>query len=93
MKYLIDHVRGLFPVTKVDVLEAFVASFGILIFGFISIPIAASIVGVSMSEAQGAKMSFLFFAMRIVWLLCVRATFAHGDLFNSGSKSTTPSTD
>ena len=85
---MFKRIRFLFPVTRCDVLEAFVASSGILIFGFISIPIAAHLVGVEINEAQGAKMSFIFFALRILWLLCVRAAFAHGDLFSSGAPDT-----
>jgi hypothetical protein len=59
----------------VKALEAFIGSFGILIFGFLSIPVAAAMVGAQVSASQGAQMSFIFFVLRFVWLYMLRRVF------------------
>jgi len=58
------------------VLEAFIGSLGILVFGFLSIPLAAKWMGASITLDQGMGMSFIFFVSRFLWLLCLRAFFA-----------------
>jgi hypothetical protein len=56
-------------------LEAFIGSFGILLAGFLTIPLAAHLVGGSLTIAQGAGMSLLFFVARWLWLYSVRVYF------------------
>ncbi len=56
-------------------LEAIVGSFGILLFGVISIPIVGALSGVPINLAQGAQMSAIFFVGRIFWLYAVRYFF------------------
>jgi hypothetical protein len=55
--------------------ESFVGSAGILIVGFLSIPIAAWFVGANVSSMQGLGMGGLFFLARWAWLYIVRTTF------------------
>lgn len=57
------------------VLEAFVGSFGILIFGFVSIPLVGYFVGADITMDQGFGMSIIFFIARIFWLVIVRRLF------------------
>jgi len=59
------------------VLESFIGSLGILVFGFLSIPLAAKWMGASITLDQGIGMSFIFFVSRFLWLLCLRSFFAH----------------
>lgn len=56
-------------------IESFVGSASILFFGFITIPLAGWLVGVSMSASQGASMSLLFFFGRWALLYCIRGIF------------------
>ncbi len=57
-------------------LEAIVGSFGILLFGVISIPIVGALSGVAINLTQGAQMSAIFFVGRILWLYAVRRFFS-----------------
>lgn len=57
-------------------LEAVVASFGILIFGFVSIPVVAHFAGAMVSIDQGLVMSGIFFCLRVLWLALVRTIFS-----------------
>lgn len=56
-------------------LEAFFGSFGIFLFGFISIPFVGATFGVNMTNAQGAKMGIAFFVLRFMWLYLCRHIF------------------
>ena len=56
-------------------LESFVGSASVLLFGFITIPLAGWLVGVSMSASQGAYMSLLFFTGRWALLYFIRGFF------------------
>lgn len=56
-------------------LEAFVGSASILVFGFVTIPLAGWAVGVTMTAQQGAGMGLFFFAGRFVLLYGVRCVF------------------
>lgn len=58
-----------------NAIEAFVASLGILLFGFATVPLAGWAVGVSITPQQGAGMGLLFFAGRFVLLWAVRTAF------------------
>jgi hypothetical protein len=59
----------------VKALEAFVGSASILVFGFVTIPLAGWAVGVTMTPQQGAGMSLIFFAGRWALLYAVRSVF------------------
>jgi len=56
-------------------IESFIGSAGILIVGFASIPVAADLVGASLSMPQGAGMGAIFFLARWCWLYIVRTIF------------------
>lgn len=58
-----------------NALEAFVASLGILVAGFVTIPLAAWAVGAHVTTAQGAGMGALFFVARFAWLWLLRCYF------------------
>lgn len=55
--------------------ESVIGSLGILIFGFITIPFAASVSGAQVSQVAAIKMSLLFFVGRIIWLYILRLSF------------------
>lgn len=55
--------------------EALIASLGIMAFGWVSIPLAAWAVGVTVTVKQGAEMGLIFFALRLVWLYALRCYF------------------
>jgi len=57
-------------------LEAFIGSAGVTLFGFISIPLVASFVGVNITQKQGAMMGAIFFVMRFIWLYILRVVFS-----------------
>jgi hypothetical protein len=59
----------------VKALESFVGSASILVFGFVTIPLAGWAVGVTMTPQQGAGMSLLFFVGRWALLYVVRSVF------------------
>lgn len=56
--------------------EAFIGSFGILVSGILTIPLAGGLVGVDVTMQQGAIMSALFFVGRFAWLYLVRVIFS-----------------
>lgn len=56
-------------------IEALIASLGIVLFGFISIPYIGGIYGVQITDLQGAQMSATFFVMHFVWLYALRKLF------------------
>jgi hypothetical protein len=56
-------------------IESFTGSAGILIVGFLSIPLAAAIVGAQVSSMQGLGMGGVFFLARWAWLYLVRTFF------------------
>lgn len=56
-------------------LESLIGSFGIVLFGFISIPHIGGIYGVEITDLQGAQMSATFFVMRFGWLYFLRKVF------------------
>lgn len=55
--------------------EALIGSLGIMCFGWLSIPVAASMVGASVTVGQGFQMGLIFFAMRLAWLYALRCAF------------------
>lgn len=57
-------------------LEAFIGSAVVTLFGFFSIPLVASFVGVNISQRQGAVMGAIFFVMRFIWLYILRIIFS-----------------
>jgi hypothetical protein len=59
----------------VNALESFVGSASILLFGFITIPLAGWAVGLTMTSGQGAAMSLIFFVGRFLVLWGVRTLF------------------
>lgn len=58
-----------------NALEAFVASLGILLAGFVTLPLAAWLVGAHLTAGQGAGMGAILFVLRFLWLWGVRAAF------------------
>ena len=61
--------------SKYILLESFINSFSILLFGFVSIPIVAYMNGVDVNFRQGAIMSIMFFSLRFFWNLFIRIYF------------------
>jgi hypothetical protein len=57
-------------------LEAAVGSFGMLLSGLITIPLAARTVGVKINLKQAFGMSLIFFVLRVIWLWIVRGFFS-----------------
>ena len=55
--------------------EALVGSLGILLFGFVSLPVLAWLVGGSLTAGQGAIVGAILFFLRFLWLWGVRAAF------------------
>lgn len=58
-----------------NALEAFCGSAAILLFGFITIPLAGWAVGLTITPGQGAGMGLLFFVGRFLLLWVVRTGF------------------
>lgn len=58
-----------------NALEALVASLGILLAGFVTLPLAAWLVGAHLTAGQGAGMGVVLFVLRFAWLWAVRAGF------------------
>jgi hypothetical protein len=58
------------------VLEPLLGSVGILIAGFLTIPLAAYFVGADISPEQGFEMGLIFFAGRFAWLALLRLIFS-----------------
>ena len=56
--------------------EALVGSAGILLAGFLTIPLAAHVSGAHVTVAQGVSMSVMFFFTRWIWLFLVRLWFS-----------------
>ena len=56
-------------------IEPFIGSLGILIFGVVSIQFAGSLVGVQMTSMQSFGMSLIFFVARFIWLAILRFYF------------------
>ena len=56
-------------------LEAFVGSASILLFGFLTIPLAGWAVGLRMTPEQGAGMGLIFFLGRWALLYALRCLF------------------
>ncbi len=56
-------------------LEAFVASLGIMLFGWLSIPVVGHLAGVQITTHQGVVMSAWFFVLRLAWLYALRHVF------------------
>ena len=69
--------------------EALVASLGIMVMGWVSIPLVGHISGVEITVGQGVVMSAWFFVFRLVWLYALRLLFAKVDRHVARS---TPST-
>ena len=59
--------------------EALLGSAGILLAGFLIIPLEASVVGAQISYVQGASISILFFFARWIWLFLLRMWFSRGE--------------
>jgi hypothetical protein len=59
----------------VKALEAFVGSFTILVFSFITLPLAGSVFEVAITPQQGAGIGVLLFFARFVFLYGVRCLF------------------
>lgn len=57
-------------------LEATIGSFGMLLSGLITIPLAARAVGVKINIKQAVGMSAIFFVLRVIWLWIVRGFFS-----------------
>lgn len=60
---------------KLIVVESAIASLGIMLIGFLTIPFAASLVGEHISMESGAGMSVLFAIGRFGYLMVVRCIF------------------
>lgn len=58
-----------------NAMEALVGSLGILVASFVTVPLAAWLVGAHVTAAQGAGMGLLFFVLRFAWLWLVRVVF------------------
>ena len=58
------------------VLEPLLGSWGILLAGFVTIPLAAYAVWAEVSAQQGFEMGLIFFIARFVWLYLLRLTFS-----------------
>jgi hypothetical protein len=58
------------------ILEPFIGSLGILVFGFISIPIVGHLSGAEIDLVSAVKMSFIFFIGRFIWLYILRQIFS-----------------
>lgn len=56
--------------------EAFIASLGIMAFGWVSIPVVGHMAGVQITAHQGAVMSAWFFVLRFAWLYALRELFS-----------------
>lgn len=69
--------------------EALVASLGIMLMGWVSIPLVGHMSGVDITINQGVVMSAWFFVFRLVWLYALRLIFARADRHAARS---TPST-
>jgi hypothetical protein len=61
--------------------ESLLGAFGILLAGFVTIPLAADVVGAQMTAQQGAQMSIIFFG-RWVWLFVLRMWFMNKERSN-----------
>lgn len=57
--------------------EPLIATLGILIAGFITIPFAADLSGNHIDTLGAIKMSFIFAAGRFIWLYLLRIYFLH----------------
>lgn len=57
--------------------ESFIGSLGILVAGFLTIPIVGKLAGVEMTATQGVEMSAFFFIGRFVWLYALRVFFSN----------------
>ena len=68
-------------------LEALIASLGIMLFGWLSIPIVGSLAGVGITVQQGIVMSVYFFGIRLVWLYLLRLVFTRPKNTKLGQKS------
>lgn len=64
--------------------ESMVGSAGILLAGFITIPLAARAVGATVTLEQGASMSILFFFGRWIYLFALRMWFQAKEEMNNG---------
>jgi len=60
-------------------IEPLLGSLGILLAGFLTIPLAAYFVGADVSTAQGFEMGLIFFAGRFAWLALLRLIFSKKD--------------
>ena len=59
--------------------EALVASLGIMVMGWVSIPVVGHISGVHITVQQGVTMSAWFFVFRLAWLYLLRRLFSKDD--------------
>ena len=57
-------------------LEALIASLGIMLFGWLSIPVVGHFAGVQITAQQGIVMSAWFFVLRLAWLYALRIFFS-----------------
>jgi hypothetical protein len=57
-------------------LEPLLGSIGILLAGFLTIPLAAYFVGATVSAEQGFEMGLIFFVARFAWLSLLRLIFS-----------------
>lgn len=57
-------------------IEAFIGALGIAAVGWITIPFAAGVAGVSINTQQAMTMGAVFFVGRFLWLLAVRVFFS-----------------
>ncbi len=56
--------------------ESLIGSLGIMVFGWVSIPLVGYMAGVSITGSQGVKMSAYFFVLRLAWLYGLRLYFS-----------------
>jgi hypothetical protein len=61
---------------KQHAVEAMVGSLGILLFGFLSLPALAWLVGGSLTTGHGAVIGVILFVLRFLWLWAVRTAFS-----------------
>ena len=59
-----------------NAIESFIGSLGILLGGFVTIPLVGRMYGVKINWKQAVKMSITFFFLRWIWLFSVREFFS-----------------
>jgi hypothetical protein len=59
-----------------NALEAFLGSFGIFLFGLVSIPVVLRLHGVRVTIRQNVFIGLTFFILRFFWLYFLREVFS-----------------